>query len=482
MSPQQLTLFLVAYAAVAGFAAVLAALWRGHGFAWFAAVVSLLSLFLATWFGGAMFEGQNILFAAWSAIVRFDRSEVSALALGTCAALPTFLLLHSGGRAGRRRSGVRFIGAAGYLVGVLGTLAVAGLLAGKEVLSPFLPHPDSEFAAGSIGALVPDGFVVEEFVDTNIIPIRIAVSPTGRVFVSGHEGIAAQSGAIVELVEESDGTVRETTVASMLNRPYGLLALDDRLFVSRSGQYDRWTHGVPEQISTGAVTMLQDLDGDGTMDYYHDVLSDLPGARGPDYLHQNNALAMGPDGALYATTANNTDGHPARALLEGVVLRASGDDFENVEVFATGLRNPFGLAFDGTGRLFATDNDSQSGVLGTNPGDKLLHVTQGAFFGHPYADDKSPGVSPHALRSQFALGGLTYADSAALPAQWRDSLFVVVYGEGRIMQVRLNDNDEVAADLIPFATVPGAVDIAATPDGSFLVAVYPDKIMRIRAR
>lgn len=482
MTTQQFTLFLVAYALVAGFSAILAVFWRGRTFAWIAAVVSLLALFLATWFGGTMFEGQNVLFVALDSIVNFDRTRVSALALGVCAALPTMLLLQSNKPTVGRSSGEWRIGNTGYLIGLIGTLVVAGLLASKDLLSPFLPHPDSEFAASGIASLVPDGFVLEEFADTNIIPVRIAVSPSGRVFVSGHQGIAAQSGAIAELIEDSNGAVREVTVATMLNRPYGLLALDDRLFVSRSGQYDRWTLGVPEQFSTGAVTMLQDLDGDGKMDYYHDVLSELPGARGPDYLHQNNALAMGPDGALYATTANNTDGHPARDQLEGVVLRASGDDFENVDVFATGLRNPFGLAFDDSGKLFATDNDAQSGVLGSNPGDKILHVTEGAFFGHPYSDDTSPVVSPHALRSKFALGGLTFADSEVLAAQWRNSLYVVVYGEGRIMQVQLSDDENVAADLIAFAKVPGAVDIAAAPDGSFFVAVYPDKVMRIRPR
>jgi len=252
------------------------------------------------------------------------------------------------------------------------------------------------------------------------------------------------------------------------------------LLVSRSGQHTAYNNGVREHFATGALTRLTDTDGDGVMDYYHDIVPELPGAQGPDYLHQNNAVVVGDDGDIYFTTANHADARPVADERAGAILRARGPDHSDVEVFASGLRNPFGLAFAADGQLFATDNDAQGGLVGGNKGDKLLRVNEGDFFGHPFGDGNSDEIKAAELRSSFALGGLSLASSEQLPEEYRNKMFVVVYGEGRIMTVEESGEGEDAEfKLKPFAIVPGAVDMAAAPDGSFYVCVYPDKIVKI---
>lgn len=476
MNPETTPLFLFAYFLVT-FTLALPALIAGRHKKLGASLVLLSALGLvATIVIVSMVQSDsNFMLQLFQQILNKNRDELAALLLGAVIALPTSLLWI--------KIGINvpaFIPLTITTLGLVGTLLVGSLITGKELISPYLPHPGTQLEVGEIGRLAPAEFLIEDYIDTSILPIRLAVSPAGRVFVSGHLGIAAQEGAVVELVETDGGEVKERLVARMLNRPYGLIATDEHLYVSRSGQYTKWNDGVSEQISTGAVTRLSDLDNDGVMDHYHDVVKDLPGAKGPDFLHQNNGIALGPDGALYITTANESDGHPSLDLEAGTILKASGDDFATVEVFATGLRNPFGLVFDTDGELFATDNDSQTGLLGGNLGDKLLRVQKGAFYGHPYAPDDAPGVSKPLLRSSFALGGLALAQSDALPAAYRDALFVVVYGEGRIMQV-MHKNDGTV-ELAPFATVPGAVDLAISGDGEFFVGVYPDKVVRIRLK
>ena len=474
MIPQHLAIFLTFYTiVVCGLSFGLLIVSKHRKFALLLFLLSLLGVGLSTWIGGLLDE-RGFVQATVQALLGFSRQEVTAAMLGLCCALPVSALFWSSDVSSWKTLARLFT-----IVGLVGTVSMGALISARDLISPYLPNPDSEFSSGGINALIPKDFTIENYLDTNIIPVRIAVSPSGKVYVSGHRGIAAQEGAIVELVESDDGTIRESLTARMLNRPYGLIATDDALYVSRSGQYAKWTNGIAEQISTGAVTRLQDLDGDGDMDFYHDVVPGLPGAKGPDYLHQNNGLALGADGALYITTANHTDGHPTDDPFAGAILKASGPDFKQVEVFASGLRNPFGLVFDSKNRLIATDNDSQTGAL-ANLGDKLLEVNEGDFFGHPYSEDNVPGVTKPLLRSTFSLGGLTLAYSSNLPAPYKDSVFVVIFGEGRVM--RMERSEQGDADLVPFALVPGATDIAAAPNGDFYVSVYPDKVVRLRLK
>lgn len=471
MTPTNLATFLLAYCFVCtalSFAYLILGATRLRGFTLLS--VSATGLAASVWLGAEV-GSADFLSTTITALTRLARTETVAFAFGFFSALPLAALAFFDKSVNRA---AHFA----VLAGVAGTILSGSLITGKDVLSKYLPNPNSQFAPGPIGSLVADGFVIQNYADTELIPIRIAFAPNGRLYVSGHRGIAAQSGAIVELVETGTGQVEERLVAAMLNRPYGLVASNDALYVSRSGQYTRWRDNSAEQISTGAVTMLRDLDDDGVMDYYHDVVTDLPGAKAPDYLHQNNGLALDSDGNLYITTANHADGDPVPDPLAGTILKATGPDFEDVVVYANGLRNPFGLVFAKDGRLIATDNDAQTGRLGGNLGDKLIAVSEGDFFGHPYAPDDDPRVTPPLLRSSFALGGLTLTTSPSLPPQWRDSVFVVVYGEGRIMKVE--DQGEGEVTLVPFATVPGAVDVASAANGDFYVAVYPDNIVRIK--
>src|SRR5262249_29246067 len=111
--------------------------------------------------------------------------------------------------------------------------------------------------------------------------------------------------------------------------------------------------------------------------------------------HQTDRLRFGPDGLLYFGQGSATDdgtaepGQPQEQPLNATMLRCNVDapnPQATLEVFATGLRNPFGMAFHpDNGELFATDIGS--GEIGyindQSPPDGISWIVQGGKYGFP---------------------------------------------------------------------------------------------------
>ena len=245
-------------------------------------------------------------------------------------------------------------------------------------------------------------------------------------------GAGVPSANRITLLRDADGDgVAEvrTVFLKDLNSPFGMALVGDTLYVA----------------NTDAVVRFPYQEGATQIDQPGVKVADLPA--GPLNHHWTKGLAANKDGSrLYASVGSNSnvgenglDKEDRRAtILE--IDTASGQS----RVFASGLRNPVGVAFEPqSGVLWAVVNERDE--LGSDlVPDYLTSVKDGAFYGWPFSYygqnvDKrvkppNPEMVAKAVVPDYALGnhvaplGLTFAQGNLLPEQFRTGAFIGEHG------------------------------------------------------
>ena len=229
------------------------------------------------------------------------------------------------------------------------------------------------------------GFEINVFADPNNVPdfvscpnqttcytgpLSLAFDSRGRLFV----GTGAAK-VLMLLDNDEDGRADQVkTFATGLPQPFGLeFRANGDLFV---------TSNVVGGV--GRVIRLRDLNGDDVADESTTILDNLP-SQGD---HQTTKLKFGPDGLLYVGQGSSTDagsGQFPEGPLNAAILRVNVDNANpQPEVFATGLRNPFGIAFDPVSKqLFATVISSGELPNPESPYDGISWIVMGGKYGFP---------------------------------------------------------------------------------------------------
>ena len=453
--------------------------WWGLGYALSSWVMLLIVLGIDQWIS----LGHNTVLYLLDAVTSGDPHQLCAAGLGGSIGLmaalwPWQARLRTTPR-GARAGLVRLAG----FVALLALFGFLGLLATQEKLRPYVRTRNLTSLLTDLGAYsVPPGFRLEEFhTCETAYPVQIALGPDGDLYATAYWGAALQDGVVLRIATgSSSNTPRERIVARNLSRPHGLAFWAGQLYVSRCGQYVRAESGSLVGVNTGAVTRMRDLDQDGLMDYFEDVVADLPGAQGPDPLHQNNGIAFNAQGDLFVTVGRHADRSPATKPWEGTVIRVPAGH-STPEVFAEGFRNPFDLVVGPDQQLFASDNDASD----RRHGDEINHLRAGQHYGFPYADGEishPAGTTPPLFAyPNGTCQGITYTNSEQLPRDYRNCLYVVSYGSGEILRVRLRPEGETYhAEIDSFARIPSALDITVDEQGIFYISCFENKkILRL---
>jgi glucose/arabinose dehydrogenase len=182
------------------------------------------------------------------------------------------------------------------------------------------------------------------------------------------------------------------------------------------------------------------------------------------FIHNGGRIAFGPDGMLYVATGEAGTPSLAQDLSSygGKILRvrpdgapAPGNPF-GTRVWSYGHRNVQGLAWDGEGRLFATE-------FGQNALDEVNRIEPGDNYGWPVVEGPGGG-------DEYTDPVLTWTPAEASPsgaAIVDDALYVAALRGRRVWQVPLTAGGDVGTPQALLAGEYGRLrGAAAAPDGT----------------
>lgn len=292
---------------------------------------------------------------------------------------------------------------------------------------------------------VPAGFTVNVFAEGDFRnPRWMTLAPNGDVFLAD-----SRAGVIYVLRDANGDGVADARFrfATGLQQPFGMAFLQSR-------EYRRPLPDQPPADSTGrviyhlyvantnAVVRFNYIPGQTEAAGEPVKIVDLPGLGYRQHWTRN--IIFRPDGAkMYVSVGSETnvepEAEPMRAAITEFNLDGTGK-----RIFASGLRNPIGLAFyPGTNRLWTTVNERDR--LGDDlVPDYFTEVRDGAFYGWPYSyigrnvDPRRRGERPDLVEravvpdvligSHSAALGLVFYDAEMFPAEYRGDAFIALRG------------------------------------------------------
>jgi glucose/arabinose dehydrogenase len=244
-------------------------------------------------------------------------------------------------------------------------------------------------------------------------------------------GAAVPSANRITLLRDADGNgVAElrTEFLKGLHSPFGMALVGNTLYVANADGIVSFPYTEGATAITAPATSFVALPG------------------GPRNHHWTKNIIASQDGArLYATVGSNSnvaehgmEQEQGRAAILEIDVASKA-----MRLFASGLRNPNGLGWQPeSGQLWTVVNERDE--LGSDlVPDYLTSVTDGAFYGWPYAyygkvdhrvKPPRPDLVARSLRPDYALGnhvaplGMAFYNGKLFPADYSGGAFIGQHG------------------------------------------------------
>ncbi|HEX8172182.1 MAG TPA: sorbosone dehydrogenase family protein [Thermoanaerobaculia bacterium] len=305
------------------------------------------------------------------------------------------------------------------------------VLGHHEVRADRLPAPYATRSAGNPSdvidrpanapLVVPPGFQISVWAKDFTDPRNMILAPNGDVFVAD----TAASRIVILRDTNGDGTPdRRWNFTEGLNRPFGMAFRGNQLFVGNGDAVVRYDWNPGETTARGNAVRIASLPSGG-----HSTRNVIFNADGSKLY-----IAVGSDSNVDDETST-----PARAAITEMNPDGSGR-----RIFASGLRNPIGLAWNPANRTLWTCVNERDGLGDELVPDYATEVKAGAFYGWPFAyigrnvEPRHKGEHPELVARSIVPSLLIEAHSAPItmtfyqgtmfPARYRGGAFVALHG------------------------------------------------------
>lgn len=337
----------------------------------------------------------------------------------------------------------------------------------------------------------PAGFKVTEFLTKLEQPRVIIRAPNGDLLVA--ESSANRIRVLRD--EDNDGKPEINEVfATGLNRPFGIAfypvgSQPKFIYVGNTDSVVRFAYKNGDTKSSGnSETIIKDIPSG----------KESVGGGG----HWTRDLEFSPDGrTLFVAVGSQSNVDDDKSEKRRANILAFDPDGKNERIFASGIRNPVGLAtHPKTGELWTSVNERDA--LGDNlVPDYITHVKEGGFYGWPWyyigphQDPRHAGKHPELkdkvivpdvlLQSHMASIDMTFYTGDQFPKEFHHDGFASEHGSWnrarrvgyKVIRVPMRDGvatGEFEDFLVGFVTKDGDVwgrpaGVAVAKDGSLMV-------------
>jgi len=337
----------------------------------------------------------------------------------------------------------------------------------------------------------PEGFEVTEFATQLDQPRVIVRAPNGDLF------LAESRANRIRVLRDADGDGKpevNEVFAADLNRPFGIAfhpvgPEPTFVYVGNTDSVVRFAYKNGDTQASGAAEAIIDNIPSG---------DESVGGGG----HWTRDLEFSPDGGtLYVSVGSRSNVDDDASEDRRACILAFDPDGRNERLFASGIRNPVGLAtHPETGQLWTSVNERDA--LGDNlVPDYITHVEDGGFYGWPWyylgpnQDPRHKGKHPELkdkvivpdvlLQSHMASLDLTFYVGDKFPQEYHHDGFASEHGSWnrarrvgyKVIRVPMKDGKstgEFEDFLVGFVTKEGnvwgrPVGVAVAGDGALMV-------------
>ncbi len=355
---------------------------------------------------------------------------------------------------------------------VLAIFLFSFLFSVLSVCTPFIRSGDVRLSQIKL----PPGFMIEVYADNVPNARSMAWNNKNTLYVGSRT-----AGNVYAVIDRDADFIADTviTIASGLNMPNGVVYHEGSLYVAEVNRVLRYDHIDSLIFNPPAPVVVNDS---------------FPS----DKHHGWKYMALGPDKKLYVPVGAPCNICERKDDVRYSSMMRMNLDGNELEIFATGIRNTVGFDWDAAGRLWFTDN-GRDWMGDDSPPDELnVAAKSGLHFGYPYchggtisdpefgqkapcANFESPAIN---LGAHVASLGMKVYTKSMFPEQYVGGVFIAEHGSWnrsspvgyKVSFVKIEDGRAVA--YTPFAQgwLAGAralgrpVDILVLYDGSLLVS------------